>query len=128
MLEEEGLDQVFARHRRFSEATRRAADAWGLEVVAKNPGEFSNAATSLYVPDGVDADHLRRIILERFDMSLGTGLGVLKGQAFRIGHLGDLNELTLVGTLAGVEMGLGLAGVPHEPGGTRAAMSFLMDH
>jgi len=127
MLEEEGLERAFARHARHAEATRRAVDAWGLENVALNANEYSNAATSVFVPDGSDADHLRRIILDRFDMSLGKGLGQLEGRVFRIGHLGDLNDLTLAGTLAGVEMGLRAAGVPHRAGGAQLACEFLSD-
>jgi alanine-glyoxylate transaminase/serine-glyoxylate transaminase/serine-pyruvate transaminase len=125
MLFEEGLDNVFARHDRFAEATRRAVQAWGLEILCNNPDEYSSVLTAVMVPDGHDADHVRKVILEHFDMSLGTGLGKVKGKIFRIGHLGDLNDLTLVGTLAGVEMGLGLAGVPHQKGGVQQAMSYL---
>ena len=125
MLREEGLDRVFRRHARFGGATRAAVCAWGLEVFASDPLEASNGATAVTVPDGTDADALRAVILERFDMSLGTGLGPFKGRLFRIGHMGDFNVLSLMGTLAGVEMGLALAGVPHQPGGTRAAMDFL---
>ena len=125
MLEEEGLDNVFARHQRFADACRAAVAHWGLETVCQNPAEHSNVLTGVMMPDGVDADAVRRIILERFDMSLGTGLGRLKGRAFRIGHLGDINELTLMGTLSGVEMGLGLADVPHRAGGLEAAMQVL---
>src|SRR5690606_15128618 len=108
-LLEEGLDNVFARHARHAEATRRAVRAWGLEIVAKNPAEYSNSLTAVLMPEGHDADELRRVILDAFDMSLGQGLGKLKGRIFRIGHLGDFNDLMLMGTLAGVEMGLGLA-------------------
>mgnify|MGYP000299940440 FL=1 len=125
MLEEEGLDNVFARHQRLGDACRAAVAHWGLETVCQNPAEHSNVLTGVMMPDGVDADAVRRIILERFDMSLGTGLGKLKGRAFRIGHLGDINELTLMGTLSGVEMGLGLADVPHRAGGLEAAMQVL---
>lgn len=126
MLFEEGLDQVFARHQRHAEATRRAVRAWGLEVLALNPAEFSGALTAVMVPAGINADEVRRVILENFDMSLGTGLGKLAGKIFRIGHLGDFNDLTLMGTLAGVEMGLELAGVPHKKGGVQAAMDYLI--
>jgi alanine-glyoxylate transaminase/serine-glyoxylate transaminase/serine-pyruvate transaminase len=126
MLEEEGLDNVFARHLRLAEACRQAVAVWGLETVCQNPAEHSNVLTGIMMPDGHDSDAVRRMILERFDMSLGTGLGKLKGRAFRIGHLGDFNELTLMGTLSGVEMGLGLAGVPHKAGGVEAAMQVLM--
>ncbi len=125
MLEEEGLDQVFARHERLADACRAAVATWGLETVCQNPSEHSNVLTGIMMPEGVDADQVRKIILEKFDMSLGTGLGKLKGKAFRIGHLGDFNELTLMGTLCGVEMGLGLAGVPHQAGGVEAAMQAL---
>lgn len=125
MLEEEGLDQVFARHQRLADACRAAVATWGLETVCQNPSEHSNVLTGIMMPEGVDADQVRKIILEKFDMSLGTGLGKLKGKAFRIGHLGDFNELTLMGTLCGVEMGLGLAGVPHQAGGVEAAMQAL---
>ncbi len=125
MLAEEGLDQVFRRHALLARATRAAVDAWGLENFAADPSESSHAATAVLVPDDHDADALRQVILERFDMSLGTGLGAVKGKVFRIGHLGDLNALTLAGTLAGVEMGLRLAGIPHTPGGVGAALDVL---
>ncbi|ATG72942.1 serine--glyoxylate aminotransferase [Zobellella denitrificans] len=127
MLEVEGLDHVFARHQRHAEATRRAVQAWGLEVLCLNPAEHSPVLTTVLLPEGHDADRLRRLILERFDMSLGAGLGKLKGRVFRIGHLGAINDLTLLGTLAGVEMGLACAGVPHQPGGVQEAMRFLAD-
>ena len=125
MLEEEGLDAVFARHDRYARATRAAVEAWGLEVFALDPGESSRAATAVIVPDGHDADALRAVILDRFDMSLGTGLGAYKGRVFRIGHLGDLNALSLLGALAGVEMGLRVAEIPHRSGGLDAAMDTL---
>lgn len=125
MLREEGLENVFARHARFAGATRAAVKAWGLEVFALDPNESSRAATAVLVPDGHDADQLRAVILERFDMSLGTGLGDHKGKIFRIGHLGDLNTLSLMGTLAGVEMGLHLTGIPHTSGGVAAAMDVV---
>src|SRR5262245_58558259 len=125
MLREEGLPNVFARHRRHADATRRAVRAWGLELVAQDAGEYSDSLTAILMPDGHDADALRRVILERFDLSLGTGLGKLKGRAFRIGHLGDFNDLMLAGTLSGVEMGLSAAGVPFMPGGVTAALEFL---
>jgi alanine-glyoxylate transaminase/serine-glyoxylate transaminase/serine-pyruvate transaminase len=125
MLEEEGLEQVFARHARHGEATRRAVEAWGLEVLCERPDEYSGALTAVLMPDGHDADALRKVILEHYDMSLGTGLGRLAGRVFRIGHLGHFNDLTLAGTLAGVEMGLARAGVPHTAGGVRAAMDVL---
>ena len=125
MLNEEGLENVFARHIRHAEATRRAARAWGLEVLCKNPEEFSPSLTALMMPTGHDADALRKIILERFDMSLGMGLGRLAGKVFRIGHLGYFNDLMLAGTLSGVEMGLIAAKVPIESGGVSAALNFL---
>ncbi|HUP28678.1 MAG TPA: aminotransferase class V-fold PLP-dependent enzyme [Usitatibacter sp.] len=127
MLEEEGLDNVFARHDRHAEATRRAVRAWGLEILCQNAEEYSSALTAVVMPPGHDADKLRQVILERFDMSLGMGLAKLKGKVFRIGHLGDFNDLTLAGTLAGVEMGLGLAAVPHKKGGVLAAMEYLAE-
>jgi alanine-glyoxylate transaminase / serine-glyoxylate transaminase / serine-pyruvate transaminase len=125
MLEEEGLENVFQRHQRLADACRAAVAAWGLETVCQNPAEHSNVLTGIMMPEGVDADAVRSVILKQFDMSLGTGLGKLKGKAFRVGHLGDFNELTLMGTLSGVEMGLGLAGVPHQAGGVEAAMRVL---
>ena len=125
MLMDEGLPHVFARHQRFGRATRAAVTAWGLENVAQNPAEFSGVLTAVMMPPGVDADAFRQIVLERFDMSLGTGLGKLKGKSFRIGHLGDFNDLMLAGTLGGVEMGLALAGVPHKAGGVLAALESL---
>ena len=126
LLDEEGLDHVFARHQRHAEATRRAVRAWGLEVLATNPAEYSGALTAVLLPAGHDADRVRKIILEHFDMSLGTGLGKLAGKVFRIGHLGDFNDLMLMGTLAGVEMGLALAGVPCRQEGVLAAMQSLV--
>ena len=125
MLLEEGLENVFARHARHGEATRRAVRAWGLEILCANPAEYSNSLTAVMMPAGHDERDLRRLVLERFDMSLGAGLTKLAGKVFRIGHLGDLNDLTLLGTLAGVEMGLEGAGVPHRKGGVRAAMDYL---
>ncbi len=116
MLQEEGLANVFARHSRHAAATRAAVEAWGLEVLALDPREQSPVLTGVVTPDGVDADEVRGVILERFDMSLGAGLGKLKSRIFRIGHLGDFNDLMLAGTLCGVEMGLRLAGVAIEPG------------
>jgi alanine-glyoxylate transaminase/serine-glyoxylate transaminase/serine-pyruvate transaminase len=125
MLEEEGLDNVFARHQRLGDACREAVAVWDLQTVCQNPSEHSNALTGIMMPDGHDADRVREVILDKFDMSLGTGLGKIKGKAFRIGHLGDINDLTLMGALCGVEMGLDLAGVPHQSGGVEAAMRFL---
>ncbi|MFY9317149.1 MAG: aminotransferase class V-fold PLP-dependent enzyme [Burkholderiales bacterium] len=127
LLDEEGLDNVFARHRRHAEATRRAVRAWGLEVLAKNPAEYSSSLTAVLMPAGHDADRVRKTILENFDMSLGTGLGKLAGKVFRIGHLGDFNDLTLMGTLAGCEMGLELAGTPIKRAGVQAAMDYLAE-
>jgi alanine-glyoxylate transaminase / serine-glyoxylate transaminase / serine-pyruvate transaminase len=125
MLHEEGLETVFARHDRHAEATRRAVRAWGLEVLCRDPKYYSSALTAVVLPDGHDADAFRRAVLDRFDMSLGTGLAKLAGKVFRIGHLGDTNDLTILGALAGVEMGLGLAGVPHRKGGVQTAMDYL---
>ena len=125
MLLEQGLPAVFARHARHGEATRRAVGAWGLELVCRKPEEYSSSLTAVMMPAGHDADALRQVILERFDMSLGTGLGRWKGKAFRIGHLGDFNDLSLAGTLAGVEMGLGLSGVPFRKGGVAVALELL---
>lgn len=125
MLLEEGLPAVFARHERHAEATRRAVRAWGLEVLCAEPEEYSATLTAVLLPDGHDADELRRVILDAFDLSLGTGLGRLTGKVFRIGHLGSFNDLMLAGTLSGVEMGLGMSGVPHEPGGVQAALDHL---
>jgi alanine-glyoxylate transaminase/serine-glyoxylate transaminase/serine-pyruvate transaminase len=126
MLAEEGLENVFARHERHGEATRRAVRAWGLEVLCLEPKEYSGSLTAVLMPAGHDADALRAKILAAFDMSLGTGLGRLAGKVFRIGHLGHFNDLTLAGTLAGVEMGLALAKVPHKPGGVQAALDYLV--
>jgi alanine-glyoxylate transaminase / serine-glyoxylate transaminase / serine-pyruvate transaminase len=125
LLEEEGLAAVFARHDRHAEATRRAARAWGLELVCLDPTAYSSTVTAVEMPAGHDSDALRTIILERFNMSLGTGLGKLKGRIFRIGHLGDFNDLMLAGTLSGVEMGLAAAGVPFKRGGVAAALEYL---
>ncbi|QPC43626.1 aminotransferase class V-fold PLP-dependent enzyme [Kaustia mangrovi] len=127
MLQEEGLDRVFARHDRHAEATRRAVGAWGLEVLCLDPDRYSSSLTAVLMPEGESADRFRRIVLDAFDMSLGSGLGKLADRVFRIGHLGDFNDLSLAGTLAGVEMGLALAGVPHEKGGTQAAMDYLAE-
>jgi alanine-glyoxylate transaminase / serine-glyoxylate transaminase / serine-pyruvate transaminase len=127
MLQEEGLANVFARHNRHAEATRRAVRAWGLEILCAVPEEYSSSLTAVTMPAGHDADALRKIILEAYDMSLGTGLGRLAGKVFRIGHLGDFNDLTLAGTLSGVEMGLALAGVPHKKGGVLAALEHLAE-
>ena len=126
MLEEEGLANVFARHDRHAEATRRAVRTWGLEILCQNPDEYSSSLTAVVMPPGHDADRFRSLVLERFDMSLGTGLAKLQGKVFRIGHLGDFNDLMLMGTLAGVEMGLELAAVPFKKGGVLAAMEHLV--
>jgi alanine-glyoxylate transaminase/serine-glyoxylate transaminase/serine-pyruvate transaminase len=125
MLLEEGLENVFARHERHAEAARRAVRAWGLEVQCAEPRHYSSSLTAVRVPEGHSANALRAVILERFNMSLGNGLGQLNDRVFRIGHLGDFGDLQLVGTLGGVEMGLRAAGVPHSPGGVQAALSFL---
>jgi alanine-glyoxylate transaminase/serine-glyoxylate transaminase/serine-pyruvate transaminase len=125
MLLEEGLENVFSRHARMAQATRRAVAAWGLETVCANPAEYSSSLTAVMMPEGHDADAFRQTVLEQFDMSLGNGLGKLAGKVFRIGHLGDFNELMLAGTLSGVEMGLDLAAVPHRKGGVLAALDYL---
>jgi alanine-glyoxylate transaminase/serine-glyoxylate transaminase/serine-pyruvate transaminase len=127
MLNEEGLENVFARHNRHAEAARRATRAWGLEVFARLPSEYSGVLTTVMMPDGHNADALRKVILEKFDMSLGQGLGKISGKVFRIGHLGDFNDLMLMGTLSGVEMGLEVAGVPHKKGGAQAAIDYLAE-
>ncbi len=125
MLHEEGLQNVFARHRRHAEATRRAVQAWGLETQCDEPLDHSPVLTGVRVPEGHDADALRSVILEHFDMSLGNGLSKIAGQVFRIGHLGDFNDLMLMATLSGVEMGLGIAGIPHQRGGVARALEYL---
>ncbi|MFI4948249.1 MAG: pyridoxal-phosphate-dependent aminotransferase family protein [Alphaproteobacteria bacterium] len=125
LVDEEGLPAVFRRHTRHAEATRRAVKAWGLEVLCADPRDYSSSLTAVMVPEGHDADRLREIILEAFDMSLGTGLGRLRGKIFRIGHLGHFNDLMLCGTLCGVEMGLDRAGIPHRAGGVAAALEYL---
>jgi alanine-glyoxylate transaminase / serine-glyoxylate transaminase / serine-pyruvate transaminase len=125
MLLEEGLSNVFARHDRHAEATRRAVRVWGLEVQCADPRHYSSSLTAVRMPEGHSADALRATILSRFNMSLGNGLGVLKDRVFRIGHLGDLGDLQLIGTLGGVEMGLRAEGVPHRTGGVQAAIDYL---
>ena len=125
MLLEEGFDNVFRRHDRHAEATRRAVRAWGLEILCANPAEYSSALTAVLMPDGHSEVELRKVVLERYNMSLGSGLGKVANKVFRIGHLGDFNDLTLLGTLCGVEMGLAAAGVPHKKGGVDAAMDYL---
>ncbi len=128
LLDEEGLDNVFARHQRHGKATRRAARAWGLDILCENPEEYSGALTALLVPEGHDADFLRQVILERYNMSLGTGLAKVQGRVFRIGHLGDFNDLMLAGTLSGVEMGLEVAKIPFSKGGINAALDYLANN
>lgn len=125
MLREEGLANVFARHDRHAESTRRAVRAWGLEIVSRNPDQQSSTVTAVLMPSGHSADEFRRIVLDRFNMSLGSGLGKVADKVFRIGHLGDFNDLMLAGTLCGVEMGLAVAGIPHKQGGAAAAMEHL---
>lgn len=127
LLDEEGLPHVFARHQRHAKATRIAVEHWGLEVLCQVEEEHSPVLTGVLLPDEHDADHVRNVILDKFDMSLGTGLGKIKGKVFRIGHLGHLNDLTLMGTLSGVEMGLTLAGVQIKAGGCQAAMDYLRE-
>ena len=125
MLHEEGLENVFARHARHATATRKAVDAWGLEILCVDPAAYSNVLTAVMMPQGTSADRFRQIVLESFDMSLGTGLGRLADKVFRIGHLGHFNDLMLAGTLVGVEMGLARAGVAYERGGVQAAVDYL---
>ena len=125
MLDEEGLDNVFARHGHHAEATRRAITAWSLELLCRNPHEYSNALSAVMLPDGLDADAFRKVALDNFDISLGSGLGKVAGRIFRIGHLGDFNDLTLMGTLSGVEMGLRLFGLEDARGGVDAALDYL---
>jgi len=125
LLMEEGLENVFARHIRHGEATRRAVRAWGVEILCLNPEEYSPVLTTVLMPGEKGADAFREVVLEKFNMSLGSGLGILKDRVFRIGHLGDFNDLSLIGTLGGVEMGFALAGIPHRTGGVMAAMEYL---
>jgi len=127
MLLEEGLDNVFDRHARWAEGVRRAVKAWDLELWCRDSKYHSAAVTAVKMPDGHNADAFRKVVLETFNMSLGTGLNKLAGKAFRIGHLGDSNDLTILGALAGVEMGLGLAGVPYKQGGVDAAMTYFAE-
>jgi alanine-glyoxylate transaminase/serine-glyoxylate transaminase/serine-pyruvate transaminase len=127
MLHEEGLERVFARHDRHAEGVRRAVRGWGLEILCKEPRHYSSSLTAVVMPDGHNADTFRKAALDHFDVSLGTGLTKLAGKVFRIGHLGDINDLTMIATLAGVEMGLKLAGVPHKPNGVGAAMDYFAD-
>ena len=125
LLKEEGLDNVFARHARMGEATRRAISAWGLETVCQEPREYSDSVSAVMVPEGQNADALRQVILERFNMALGGGLARLAGKVFRIGHMGDMNDLMMTATLTGVEMGMAAANVPYQPGGVTAAEQYL---
>ncbi|MBK9079256.1 MAG: aminotransferase class V-fold PLP-dependent enzyme [Hyphomicrobium sp.] len=127
MINDEGLENVFARHERLAEATRRAVIGWGLEIQCRDPKYYSPAVTTVIMPEGHNADAYRKIVLDNFNMSLGTGLNKIAGKAFRIGHLGDTNELTVMGALTGVEMGFDLAGVPHKKGGVAAAMAYLAE-
>ena len=126
ILQEEGLENVFKRHDRHAEATRHAVRAWGLEILCLNQAEYSSALTAVLMPEGRNEAEFRKVVLDNFNMSLGSGLGKMAGKVFRIGHLGDFNDLTLAGTLAGVEMGLALAGIAHKEGGTAAAMDYLV--
>jgi alanine-glyoxylate transaminase/serine-glyoxylate transaminase/serine-pyruvate transaminase len=128
IIDEEGLEGVIARHLRHAEATRRAVRGWGLDIVCQDPDEYSSTLTAVLLPDGHDADHLRRLILERYNMSLGAGLGKLAGKAFRIGHLGDLSDLWMAGALCGVQMGLAQAKVPVSGDGVAAALGYLGTH
>jgi alanine-glyoxylate transaminase/serine-glyoxylate transaminase/serine-pyruvate transaminase len=127
MINEEGLENVFARHSRLAEATRRAVRAWGLDTQCRDAKYYSPAVTTVQMPDGHDADAYRKLVLDNFNMSLGTGLNKIAGKAFRIAHLGDTNELTVLGALTGVEMGFELAGIPHKKGGVAAAMSYIAE-
>jgi alanine-glyoxylate transaminase/serine-glyoxylate transaminase/serine-pyruvate transaminase len=127
MINEEGLENVFARHERLAEATRRAVTAWGFETQCRDPKYYSPAVTTVVMPDGHNADAYRKVVLDNFNMSLGTGLNKIAGKVFRIGHLGDTNELTIMGALTGVEMGFELAGVPYKEGGVVAAMGYLAE-
>ena len=128
MLHEEGLENVFKRHARYSKATRIAVQSWGLEIFCKDKERYSNVLTAVIVPEDKDADQLRKVILENFNMSLGNGLSKLKGKVFRIGHLGDLSDLSLLGTLSGVEMGLDLMEIPFQKGGVEKAREYLKDN
>jgi len=125
MLHEEGLEEVFARHDRFGEATRRAVRAWGLEIMCRDPKYYSPTITAVMMPEGHDADAFRALALETFDISYGMSFARYAGKMFRIGHLGDINDLTLLGALSGTEMALALAGVPHRKGGVQAALEYL---
>jgi alanine-glyoxylate transaminase / serine-glyoxylate transaminase / serine-pyruvate transaminase len=127
MLEEEGLENVFKRHSRLAEATRRAVRTWGLEICALDPCEYSDTVTAIFTPEGFEETAFRALVLEKFNMSLGAGLGRVAGKVFRIGHIGDMNDLMMTGTLAGVEMALDVAGVPHRKGGVAVAMAYLSE-
>ena len=127
MINEEGLENVFTRHERLAEATRRAVKGWGLDIQCRDPKYYSPAVTAVIMPEGPNADAFRKLVLDTFNMSLGTGLNKIAGKVFRIGHLGDTNELTVMGALTGVEMSLEIAGVPHKKGGVAAAMSYLAE-
>jgi alanine-glyoxylate transaminase/serine-glyoxylate transaminase/serine-pyruvate transaminase len=127
LINEEGLENVISRHQRLSEATRRAVKAWGFDIQCRDPKYYSPAVTTVVMPEGHNADNYRKLVLDNFNMSLGTGLNKIAGKAFRIGHLGDTNELTILGALTGVEMGFVLAGVPHKKGGVQAAMNYLAE-
>lgn len=127
MLFTEGLETIFERHKRHAEATRRAVRAWGLEILCADPERYSPSLTAVMMPEGHSADAFRKVVLERFNMSLGQGLTKVKDKVFRVGHLGDINDLTVCGTLSGIEMGLQIAGVPHHPGGAQAALKYLAD-
>jgi alanine-glyoxylate transaminase/serine-glyoxylate transaminase/serine-pyruvate transaminase len=127
IMKEEGLENIFKRHKRHAEATRRAVKAWGLEICALDPHEYSATVTTILLPEGFDEAAFRSLVLQKFNMSLGAGLGRLAGKAFRIGHLGNFNDLMLAGTLGGVEMGLELFGVPHKKGGVDAALAYLAE-
>jgi alanine-glyoxylate transaminase/serine-glyoxylate transaminase/serine-pyruvate transaminase len=125
LVQEEGLENVFKRHDRHAEATRRAVRAWGLEIYCTNPAEYSSSLTAVLMPEGHSEIAFRQVVLDHFNLSLGSGLTRLRDKVFRIGHLGDFNDLMLCGTLCGVEMGLELAGVPHKKGGVSAALDYL---
>lgn len=128
MLMEEGLENVFARHGRLAEAARSAVRSWELELLCRKPEEYSSSLTAVLMPEGHNADAFRKLILEKFNMSLGNGLGKLAGKVFRIGHLGDFNDLMLAGTLSGIEMGLAMANIPFSRGGVMAALDYLATH
>ena len=128
MLLDEGMDNVLARHQRWAAGVRAAVNAWGLEIQCQDPEVYSPVLTGVVMPEGVDADAVRKLIYERFDLSLGTGLGKAKGRMFRIGHLGDCNDLTLMATLAGCEMGLKLSGVSLAGSGVEAAMAYFSEN